>query len=209
MIILTRYLVLIGLFVFVSCANTNNTIYREVFTSIKNIVTGGNDQIIDSTFFESQRFSFIKVRVGRSDSIIMILLDYKDDVFHWYSADGISIYTKQGKIIETSGLENDIRIVDSADYFVCSNHNDVYLVDFYYPKLKDLKIKTQSSFINDVEYVYMNTSKQVKICNENIKSNLIRYSRDNKFYYDGKTVLKAEQYIHPHFPKITIEFFVK
>ena len=139
----------------------------------------------------------------------MILLDYKDDVFHWYSEDGISIYTKQGKIIETSGLENDIRIVDSADYFVCSNHNDVYLVDFYYPKLKDLKIKTQSSFINEVEYVYMDTSKQVKICNENIKSNLIRYSRDNKFYYDGKTVLKAEQYIHPHFPKITIEFFVK
>ena len=209
MITLTKYLVLIGLFVFVSCANTNNTIYREVFTSMKKIIAGGNDQIIDTSYFESKKYSFIKVRVGRSDSIIMILLDYKDDIFHWYSADEISIYTKQGKIIKTNGLPNDISIVNSADYFVCSNDNDGYLVDFYYPKLKDLKTITKSSFIKDIEYDYMDTSRQVNICNENIKSPLIRYSRDNKFYFYGKTVLKAEQYIHPHLPKITIEFFVK
>lgn len=171
-----------------------NTGYSELFGTIKNYAFNSDVKLTEQ-FIKDFPYSFAMVKIGRSPSIRMVLLSVDNDIYEWVSSDKIKIFTKRGKIVKTIGLEFDIEFYDFTStkeiYFP-----QTFIVDFYNPKLYGIKVKSDFEIIQN----------QIKESSSYIQ---IDWNIINLYMLmDGK-VSESIQRIHPHFPEIRMQFFIK
>ena len=62
---------------------------------------------IDTEFIDSVDYSFIKARYNRNEATL-VLASIENGIMEWVSADLVTIKTKEGTIVETSGLASNI-----------------------------------------------------------------------------------------------------
>ena len=53
--------------------------------------------------------------IGRSPEYRLVLVDIEDNTYEWISADYVRIFTKNGRIVKTFGLQHDIEFKKFAD----------------------------------------------------------------------------------------------
>ena len=93
-----------------SCAGLPSLDYISAAKNSLAYISGKNNYPITRELYEQQEYSFIKVRIGRFEPLIMVLAYADNGVYEWVGADNSKIYTYKGKIIELNGFENDIKI---------------------------------------------------------------------------------------------------
>jgi len=185
--------------------------YSELPGLVKDSVFGVDFEVTNE-FYDSQPYSFAKIKVGRSIVAITVLVKVQNGTYTWISQDGERIYTRDGKIIETDGLAHDIKILDS------NNLKPIPFTEFTSNTMKYQEILLQldrphaivSHFLSfsevGVDSSYFNTM----LYKEAFDSGKLAWKKDNLYWVDTEgRVIKTEQYIHPKMPKITMEFYYK
>ena len=208
----TKLVILI--FALSSCSNLPSVNYIEVAKDSAKYITGRNDIKITNENFINQEYSFIKVKLGRSTPILMILAYEKNGVFEWVDAESRKIYTYNGKIIELNGFRNDLKIQHPnskiSNFYASTSIN--YAVDFYNPTLLSLNINSKISSNQSKKFKLIRLDKEEEFTKveEVFDAPLINWSEKNIYYFDKESqIFKTQQYVHPRMPEITIEYYVK
>lgn len=172
----------------------------------------GVDIEVTKEFYDSQPYSFAKINIGKSIVATIILAKVQNGTYLWISADGERIYTRDGKIIRTEGLNNDSKILNliDLDRFSFANFHSTptkartIMLQLSNPHA----IVSQSFYIKEIgiDSSYFNSM----LYEESFDSGRLAWEEINRYWVDPRgRVMKSEQYIHPRLPKITIEFFYK
>ena len=81
--------------------------YVAAYEAIKLNIFGYENNI-DPKVIKNIPYASMLVRIGKGPSALMILESINGDTFTWVSADGVYLVTKNGKIVKTAGLPNNL-----------------------------------------------------------------------------------------------------
>ena len=170
----------------------------------------GYENNIDPNVIKNIPYASMLVRIGKGPSALMILESVNEDTFTWVSADGVYLVTKNGKIIKTAGLPNNLnqRLDPKLKWKDLSSKNEEYVsyVSFKDPDLNNLKV-VSDYFVGEYEnHELFMTNKTLKLIEENINSNIIGWYETNSYWIDDENFIwKSTQYVTPKIPPIHYE----
>ena len=200
MIYITKLILISSVVIFAtSCSNIP---VKQMFPMIKASLFGIPQIEISENFIDSQPYSFIKVRIGKSSQAILVLSTIKDDIYVWVSSTGEKIYTFNGKIIKTHGLNYNLEEF-SPKFFPNIRLSQTFTHNILLSNPK--KFVTQNSLIES----FSNQSSNNLLISETITTDGFRWSYKNYYEYKNGVESKTRQYIHPELPVIDIEFYYK
>ena len=205
------------LIVLTSCSSLNNGKiapgYFEAFESIKNLIFGFDNQI-DPQIIENIPYASILVRIGNGPEALMILQRVNGDEYTWVSADDVYLVIKNGKIIKTQGLPNnlfenltsfegwsdiDVDVLDKKENFIS-------YYSFRNPEFNNLEVSSQYSNSGKTELQLTFGKKQLLLLNERISAESIGWEKINSYWLDDqKYVWRSVQHISPRLPPIYYE----
>jgi hypothetical protein len=191
-----------------SCGNLPIT-YIQNFSSVNSVVFGFPDYEVTEEIFNDYENSFIKVRFGRGPHAILILAYAKDNVYEWIGADNVKIYTLNGRIVKTVGLNSNIEILRPSDNIFLAS--DVYeTVNLFNPDLISSTIH-RSMNSRKATIKKLGRTIQVNRIEESFDLDLIGWSGVNLYYQNPTTgrIESSEQRIHPRLPIVKIEYYFK
>jgi len=213
MIYMTKFKALAVVAVLSSCSSF--PLYDYGFNAFKESYLSLDNQLLDEAYMDNFKYAFIRVRFGASRSSLLTLVREDQNTLEWISADGIKIFTRNGKIIKTSGLPNDIEILGYDDFFPLDSleKNLSYIVNFYEPKLLEqlTNIRLSRKGKKRISSPVVGRDRlTVELVEEKIYIESINWTRKNKYFYNSnQEIEKTIQYIHPFSSPITIEFVKK
>lgn len=184
-------------------------VYQASYNFFKDNLIPDQQPLISESFFQDEKFSFALVRIGNAPEIKMVLASIDNGLQKWVSSDGFSIITNSsGRILRTQGLLNDVSYVKLSE---SSESSIDYIIDFYNPELLKIKgieaIKTNPELIN---YKYfIDKDIQVSQISFVTKIPVLKWSQVGILLKDEKKPVYTSQKIHPHFPRIQINFYYK
>jgi hypothetical protein len=191
-----------------SCGNLPIT-YIQNFSSVNSVVFGFPDYEVTEEIFNNYENSFIKVRFGRGPHAILILAYAEDNVYEWIGADNVKIYTLNGRIVKTVGLNSNIEILRPSDNIFLTS--DVYeTINLFNPDLISSTIH-RSMNSRKATIKKLGRSIQVNRIEESFDLDLIGWSGVNLYYQNTTTgqIESSAQRIHPRLPTIKIEYYLK
>ena len=194
---------MIKIFVLSFCLFVSNCAYisyNQVIPLARNAILGVEKIKVDENLIESIEYSFARVNLGRSASVIMILekIDLNNH-YHWISSDSEKLITSDGKIIKTRDLIYNFEAINYS--FNLENSDGYYDVMFYDPKAfieQRFEIKEQESEGN------------LKMYTETIFNTPLKTSWKNIYKVnDLNFVIYSKQRIHPNLPEIEMDIYYK
>ena len=200
MIYMTKLKIIFLLLMASSCTYIS---YNEALPLMKNSILGASDIQIDQKFIDSKKYSFAKIKVGRSAIAIMSLASIDDEgVYKWINSSDEAIFTYKGKIIKTEGILFDMKLYN-YEQFLLDKKNDT----FHY----EIELTNPHAFFPQSA----KTSSQVKenqmVISEAVTTHGFRWNYINEYTVDlsSNSVTEAKQFIHPKYPKIHIFYYYK
>tara|TARA_B100000989_G_scaffold292091_1_gene267460 strand:- start:297 stop:908 length:612 start_codon:yes stop_codon:yes gene_type:complete len=181
---------------------------KENLLIVKNSITGYPQNIITEQMFLSQKFSFAEVSLGRGPSAILSLRSIENNIFEWQSADGIIIYTYNGFVVKTFGLDNDIETnFKSLEFETPLIQNVSFLRPPLYGIDFELSVLERSQKL--IKKGWVNLDTQQILISKSVP--FLRWKSIEKFWINKETNLveKTIQHIHPQLPPIKITFYYK
>ena len=184
-----RYLFVLPLFF--SCASLD---YQEIYQFTKSNLIGVSDIEINEDLIKKTKYSFIKVKIGKSKVAILPLSEIENDVYTWVGSDAV-IFTKNGRIIKTIGLQYNLSMINK--------NNDEIFVNLHDPDAiisQKLELSSQDLVISG-----KNNYEEIK---ETFTTDQFKWSGVNTFIRDKKSglVFKSTQEIHPRLNIISLDF---
>ena len=191
-----------------SCGNLPIT-YIQNFSSVNSVFFGFPDYEVTEEIFNEYENSFIKVRFGRGPHAILILAYVEDNVYEWIGADSVKIYTLNGRIIKTAGLNSNIEIVRPTDNMFLTS--DVYeTINLFNP---DLISSTIHRSMNSRKTTIKKLGRKIQVnrIEESFDLDLIGWTGVNLYYRNTSSnqIESSEQIIHPRLPIAKIEYYFK
>ena len=137
------------------------------------------------------------------------LISVNDDIFEWIGSDNERIVTKNGRIIETSGLKHNSKILNLHQVKIEPGIENELLISLFEPSATI----SQSILLIDLgeEILMMEKNYSSRVYQEVFKTNSYRWSGSNYYWFDSKTNLpiKTTTFTHPLLDVIEIEFYYK
>tara|TARA_B100000674_G_scaffold146409_1_gene115775 strand:- start:117 stop:728 length:612 start_codon:yes stop_codon:yes gene_type:complete len=188
---------------FSSCAQLTFQDYQNV----ADLIFQENEQLrINSEYIENRNFSFAKINIGNKNSAILSLVTIENDIFTWISANGEKVITRNGRIIESHGLDYDFITLNSTE-FQFEPRSYELIVQLENPRA----IITQSNTISLAgdEPLFLDKQYQTELFIENFLSSPINWKGKNYFWIDKSTglALRTHQHVHPYEESIELEFY--
>jgi hypothetical protein len=139
---------------------------------------------------------------------ILVLAFIKNDLFVWISAEGQKLVTKNGKIIETFGLEYNFKVLDSKNYKLSQSEFNL-LAQLDNPKAI-IKYNSKISMESNKDILDRNT-KGLFLYSEKYLSPSMKWRGKNYYWVDPNTnlTIRTNQSIHPYEDRIQIDFYYK
>jgi len=192
------FFILIIITSFLGCANqpvANNPIANIINSNLwvnaaKRIIQGYPDYPITRKMVEDIPYASMRVKIGKGPAGLMILQKKEDEVYYWVSKDSVLLLVKNGRIIKTAGLTNDL-----VDYFYDNdpsfkvlienkenNASEIRLKDMepgngeayaYFKELMSCPIKDLrrcNSFIKEGRNYIETTERQISLSNPEVRS---------------------------------------
>jgi len=196
-----------------SCAaiDSNNVApgYKEAFTSIKQLIVGV-DNSIDPELIKNIPYASMLVKIGKGPWALMILEKATEEGDLWVSADGVYFLIDNGRIIQTHGLNNNLKEKLSSSI----TWNDKVIFDNEYvsyhsysqPTLNNLKVLSGFLDKEEVKVDLIFGPKKLRLIEEVIYSSEIGWNEKNLYWVDKSNfVWKSSQSISPRLPTIHFE----
>lgn len=184
-----RYL--LPIFILSSCAFVE---YNQLPALTYRAIVGADDIAIDNEFLAKQKFSFVKVKMGKQSIAIMTLAKIQGDTYRWVSASGEIITTYKGRIIETIGLPYNIKQVS---YTALTNNTAESFVYFNNPEAMVNKLIKIDEVI-----------KEYKFKEEEFLVKKIKWKGVNIYKFNERDlIVYSKQSIHPRLPDIEMFFY--
>ena len=130
-----------------SCSSNPITdIVRENLwvNTIQRVIYGYPDFPITRDMVENIPYASLRVKIGKGPAGLMILQKKEDNIYSWVSKDSVLFQIKNGRIIRTSGLTNDL-----IEYFFDNDLNFKKIIDENLNKAFALK-KKDSKYLRDL-----------------------------------------------------------
>ena len=200
-------------FLISSCASIDTSRiapgYSEAFKNIKQYFLGAENEI-ELDVIASIPYASMLVRIGNGPTALMILESKKDEEYTWVSADGVYLVIKNGRIVKTSGLINNLR-----DNFTTNKkwEDDLYnkqkFVSYYsfsQPTLNNLKVTSSYEKGEEQDIELLVGKKRLRIIKEELFSEDVAWYETNLYWVDKSNfVWKSVQSISPRLPEIYFE----
>lgn len=184
-----RYL--LPIFILSSCAFVE---YNQLPELTYRAIVGADDIVINEDFLAKQKFSFVKVRMGKQSIAIMTLAKITGDTYRWVSASGEIIVTNKGRIVETTGLPHDIKQIS---YTPLSNNT---VESFVY-------LANPEAIVNKLISIDQNIDGN-KFVEEKFLVKKIKWEGRNIYEYNNRNlIVYSKQSIHPRLPDIEMIFY--
>ena len=177
--------------------------YSKVF------IFGAPDIEISNEYYLDMPFSFAKVKLGRSGVVILSLRSIDKGTYSWIGEDGTRIYTRNGKIIQTFGLDHNVSYLTEWNYpFTLSYFKATSEIQLGNPTAL-LSQQSTLSFSHE-ELINLEKDYQAKVFIEAFTSNQFKWSEENMYWVSERgRVIKSIQKIHPNLEEIEITFYYK
>ena len=194
--------------IFSSCSTNINYGYFEMYANaiFKERIN------IDTEFIDSVDYSFIKARYNRNEATL-VLASIENGIMEWVGADLVTIKTKEGTIVETSGLASNISYYAedvSNQLNKISNFPD-YSLHLYIDSPELIHTRVDFRFLNKEfkQIMHGGSKKLVEQAIYEKRSSSIGWKSDDIFYIKDGLVIKTSQNLTPLAGKIEIEFYYK
>ncbi|MDB2510818.1 YjbF family lipoprotein [Gammaproteobacteria bacterium] len=181
------------------------TVDYSYFNDLKNYYSK-NKITVDQSFIENQNYSFIKVSNSKNDAVFILLSIDEFGVHEWIGSNYESIKTKDGLIIETKGLQSDIKFY-SYDISMLENASnldteiDLYSPDLYYAKIR-LKKLSSLAYIND-------QGNEITVFKYTRSVPEIGWRAKESYTFKDGVIYKSIQQINPMLEPLEVTFYFK
>ena len=184
--------------------------YIEAYKSIKNIVLGYEDDSLTQELVDNIPYASSVLKIGKGPSGLIILETINKNVLTWVSADDVYLIIKDGRIIRTEGLTNNLTnyILPFRSNFLEYKDGETftYYVSYDFPSLTDLKLEANLKFKGKENVKVFKKEMELSLVEEVIENKFIGWKVKNRYWVDKDNfVWKSEQYISPKLPKFVIE----
>jgi hypothetical protein len=199
---------------FQSCSVFNISDYPSI---AKTIVFGVDEILIDKNFYLEMQYSFAVVNIGKYKKSILILASVKGDEYLWVGSNGEKVFTVNGKIQKSYGLDHDIKFITGATLDFNGELNSYSSV---------INLKNPEAIISS-NYKLDYDGDELNVFNSSLKSDIVVNGKFKKFIekYDAKIlnwkgeniywvnqdgqVIRTIQSYHPMESDIEITFYYK
>jgi len=203
------------LFLLASCSTIDTSRiapgYTEAFKAMKNVIVGYEDQLVTNELVNNIPYASSSMKIGKGPTGLIILESISSEKLTWVSADGVFLVTRNGRVIKTAGLNNNL-IGFNGPYRKTNLLNQVdgtsysYYFSYDVPYLRNLEVKATINKKGEVKVNLLGGERLLTLIEEEISNNFIGWSAVNKFWIDKDGfVWKSEQHISPKVPKIILE----
>tara|TARA_Y100001935_G_C17211984_1_gene460601 strand:- start:185 stop:850 length:666 start_codon:yes stop_codon:yes gene_type:complete len=186
--------------------------YSQAFKSISNLYSGYTDSI-NSSIIANIPYASMKLRFGNGPTGLIILESFSNKKYSWVSEDGVILITRNGKIIQTAGLSNNIKssiLPFNNELIKLINDKDTttfkgYL-SFTDPSLNELEVLYNYHDRGYVDVLTTFGSRNLRLIEEVFYSPTINWKGTNKYWVDKNFfVWVSEQKISPRLPNVFLE----
>lgn len=180
------------------------------FEYLDGYIRGFESDKITKEYFDSSKYSFANVKIGRGPAATIILAYINEGIYEWRGADGTVFFTKNGQLIETLGLPNDISIDDVQ----LDNQAEVRmnsLSTFREPLLVNAQTINTIYRLSE-NFVLVRADGQHITTVYKVRKEIpsIKWKGTSRYYLDkDMRVLYAEEEVHPFLPTIKIQYYYK
>ena len=172
--------------------------YDETVTYASGYLFGFEGDIVLEEEYEERKFSFLNLKIGRSPSINMVLAYVDDGRQEWRSNDDLRLFTRDGIIEKSVGLNSDID-VKYENAFISLTNPDLRQSPLEIELIKEAPI-TFNYLGEDVEALY-------KAYRYNVPS--IGWEQIVEVISKDNVPLRTIQQLNPLMPKTRIDFYFK
>ena len=189
---------LLILMIIASCSTFPVT---QVFPLIKTAVIGVDDFEISDDFINQMKYSFMKVKIGKSAVAIFVLSTIESDEYTWVNSTGEKIVTKNGKIFLLSGLDIGNFALFAHPYeFNKEISNEVTF-------FSTLRLEDPLAYVELRTSYYFDYEKQE--LHETSKIDVLKKTYRNLYKWKNGKVVYSEQKVHPNLPILKIDYYYK
>ena len=168
------------------------------------------DEVSVDEFVESE-YSFVSIKFGRGESVRLVLaFVLEEGLMEWRSADNISVFTKNGIIVKTDGLDSDFQNHNLSLRELISNGSQETKVSLTNPDLYYASALNSIKQDKILDIDYLDQAVSVTKFDHEIHLPSIKWKSRNSYYVDNSgNILASVQEIHPMMPKMQLTFFYK
>ena len=193
--------------------------FKVAFDSIKNAVIGFPENTsITRELVENIPYASLTLKIGKGPKGLLILESISEKETLWVSRDNIYIMLKDGRIIRTLGLINNLSTYLSPEVtFQNLIKNRPVKTDFYAyysydkPTLNNLSTEVRIKEISEENIIILGHEKKTILLEEEVINTYLGWRIKNKYWVDPKTgfVWKSIQNPSPKLPQFVIEITKK
>lgn len=185
--------------------------YIEAYKSISSLFGDNDDGFITEALINNIPYASSLLKIGDGPNGLIILEGKNNTTTTWVSADGIYLVIRNGKIIQTLGLKNNL--VDYISYLKDFNYLDFRIEESfvtYYsydnPTLNNLRVNSTIRTLEQEEVLLFSKKKMLTLVQETLYNDYLGWSVTNKYWVDDTNfVWKSIQYVSPKLPPFYIE----
>jgi len=213
---LNRVLLLASCLSLIGCSSIPDNVagsWRYSFETFKSAVFGYEDFPITRELIDNIPYASIRLKIGKGPAGLLILENKERKKNTWLSADQVTIVEREGKIIRTLGLTNNLTSIrpQSVNHveFVKNKDSPIYksFISLDNPEVfeLELKVKVLNKGLEEIEIV----DKKYSLIHfiEEKENRYIRWKSKDHYWVDPVDgfVWKSIQNIAPNIPPIVIE----
>ena len=188
--------------------------YIDAFTNIKGSIFGFQNYLITRDLVDNIPYASLKLKIGKGSAGLLILEEKQAKSLTYVSADNVRFVLQNGKIIRTSGLDNNLVKIkeprDSFKNFLRSQEDEIsyYTYSTYdNPALIDMQAKITLKKLGTEEVEILDTKYYLVKFQEIVENSYLGWKVTNFYWIDSADyfVWRSQQSISPLLPIINYE----
>ena len=215
---INNFFYLLIILLLTSCASLSSDKLAPSFTyayeAVKNALFGYPDLNITREIVDNIPYASALLKIGKGTQGLVILETVENNNYAWVSKDNVYIVTRDGRIVRSLGLLNNITKITSINQSfkdIITKPNPVTEHYSYYsfeePLLLNLKVSVSITNKGVQEIEILGERMKLILIEESITSELIGWKEKNQFWVDPDDyfVWKSIQNITPKLPEFIVE----
>ena len=191
--------------------------YSEAYRSVYSYFSDDkNNSQITEELIQNIPYASAIISIGRGKDALMILESKnKLSEYTWVSQDGIYLVFKNGRIVKTSGLQNNLiesiaPVINYSELLEKKSISYLQYLSYDDPELYNLKVETTLTFKGTQEVILFDKTEKLFLVEEKIKNKYLGWEKINKYWLDDELKMKkGTQFISPILPEFFFEITKK